>query len=89
MEVHEVVLVLKNAVIIVLKLAAPMLVGALITGFTVALFQATTQINEPTLVFVPKIVVVLGSIIIFGPWIVETMKEYTVELYTNIVRILL
>ena len=87
--VQDVVFILKNAIIIVLKLAAPMLIGALVTGFIVALFQATTQINEPTLVFVPKIIVVLFSIVIFGPWIVESLKEFTIELYKSVLRFVL
>ncbi|QOR35356.1 flagellar biosynthesis protein FliQ [Clostridium sp. 'deep sea'] len=89
MDVQDVVFILKNAIITVLKLASPMLIGALVTGFIVALFQATTQINEPTLVFVPKIIVVLLAIVIFGPWIAESLKSFTIELYRSVLKFIL
>jgi len=86
MGIQEILIILKNAITTILLLSSPMLIGALISGFIVALFQATTQINEPTLAFVPKIVVVLLILIIFGPWIAETIHEYTVTLYESILR---
>ncbi len=73
-----------QAVRVTLMLAAPMLLGALIIGILVSIFQAVTQINEQTLSFIPKILVIIGSIVIFSPWMMETMTSFTTELFTSI-----
>jgi flagellar biosynthetic protein FliQ len=88
MGVQEVANILRSAITMVLMISAPMLIGALLSGFIVALFQATTQINEQTLAFVPKIVVVLTMLVIFSPWIAETLSEFTIDLYQSIVTYL-
>ena len=74
----------QQAVKITLMLAAPMLLGAMIVGVTVSLFQAVTQINEQSLAFIPKIVAIMVLIIISGPWLIETMTSYTEELFLRI-----
>ncbi|MFC6331154.1 flagellar biosynthesis protein FliQ [Paenibacillus septentrionalis] len=73
-----------QAVFTVLKAAAPMLVLALVTGLVVSVFQATTQIQEQTLAFVPKIVAVLLAVIIFGPWILNTVVDFTYTIFSNL-----
>lgn len=73
-----------EAVYVVLKASAPMLVLALVVGLIVSIFQATTQIQEQTLAFVPKIVAVFVSIIIFGPWILNTVVDFTYNLLNNL-----
>lgn len=73
-----------DAVYTVLKASAPMMIVALVVGLIVSIFQATTQIQEQTLAFVPKILAVLLSIIIFGPWILTTLVEFTYNLLNNI-----
>ncbi len=73
-----------EAVFVVLKASAPMLVLALVVGLLVSIFQATTQIQEQTLAFVPKIVAVFVSIIIFGPWILNTVIDFTYNLLNNL-----
>jgi len=73
-----------EAVYIVLKASAPMLVLALVVGLIISIFQATTQIQEQTLAFVPKIVVVLLSILFFGPWILTTLVDFTFNLLNNL-----
>lgn len=73
-----------EAVFVVLKASAPMLVLALAVGLLVSIFQATTQIQEQTLAFVPKIVAVFVSIIIFGPWILNTVIDFTYNLLNNL-----
>lgn len=89
MGTQDVVIIMKEGIMTILTISAPMLAGALIIGFIVALFQATTQINEPTMAFVPKIVVVFLALILFGPWILSTMIEFTVGLYQDILRMIL
>ena len=73
-----------RAVTITLMLSAPMLGGAVIIGILVSLFQAVTQINEQTLSFIPKIIVILGALVIFSPWMIDTMSNFTKELILNI-----
>lgn len=73
-----------SAVFTVLKASAPMLVLALVVGLLVSIFQATTQIQEQTLAFVPKIVAVFISVIIFGPWILNTVVDFTYRLFNNL-----
>ncbi|HEB32227.1 MAG TPA: flagellar biosynthesis protein FliQ [Spirochaetes bacterium] len=70
-----------QAVLQVLLMAAPMLGMGLIVGLTVSIFQATTSIQEQTLTFVPKLVVVLGSLLVFGSWIVNSMINFTMRIF--------
>jgi len=73
-----------EAIKITLMLASPMLIGALVIGIIISLFQAITQINEQTLSFVPKIIVIMGSMIIFAPWMSDTLLNFTRELILQI-----
>ncbi|BFT73060.1 MULTISPECIES: flagellar biosynthesis protein FliQ [Bacillales] len=75
-----------EAVYTVLKASAPMLVIGLVVGLIISIFQATTQIQEQTLAFVPKIVAVLLSILIFGPWIMNTLVDFTFNLLNNLYK---
>ena len=65
-------------------IAAPLLLGALVTGVIVSIFQAVTQINEATLTFVPKLLVIAIILILAGPWMIDLMRTYTVNLIENI-----
>lgn len=67
----------------ILLVAGPLLILALGIGLLVSVFQATTQIQEQTLAFIPKIVAVLVGLVIFGPWMLSKMVEFTVDLYQN------
>jgi len=73
----------QQAMFTILILSAPMLVIGLAVGLAVSIFQATTQIQEATLAFIPKIVAVLGSLVIFGPWLLSIIIDFTLNLYTN------
>ncbi|MBD0380343.1 flagellar biosynthesis protein FliQ [Paenibacillus sedimenti] len=75
-----------EAVYTVLKASAPMLIIGLVVGLIISIFQATTQIQEQTLAFVPKIVAVLLSILIFGPWIMNTLVDFTYNLLNNLYK---
>ena len=74
----------REALFTVIIVVLPVLGAGLITGLLVAIFQATTQIQEQTLAFVPKIFAVLGSIAFFGPWIMTTVVEFVQELLRTI-----
>ncbi|NMO96171.1 flagellar biosynthesis protein FliQ [Paenibacillus lemnae] len=75
-----------QAVYIVLKVSAPMLVLALAAGLAISIFQATTQIQEQTLAFVPKIIVVLLALLLFGPWILTTLVDFTFGILDNLYK---
>ncbi len=64
--------------------AAPMLLSTLIIGLIISIFQALTQINENTLTFVPKMIVIAVVLILAGPWMLDTLSTYTVTLFENI-----
>lgn len=68
----------------VLIITGPLLLLALGIGLLVSIFQATTQIQEQTLAFVPKIVAVLVGLIFFGPWMLTRMVEFTANLFKNL-----
>jgi flagellar biosynthetic protein FliQ len=74
----------KEAMMITLEVSAPMLGVGLIVGILISIFQTITSINEMTLTFVPKIIAVLIAMIIFFPWIIDTMMTFTTHLFQNI-----
>jgi flagellar biosynthesis protein FliQ len=84
MENEFVVEVVSQALKVTLMLAAPMLTGALVVGILVSIFQAVTQINEQTLSFIPKILVIIAALVIFSPWMMETLVSFTRDLFTSI-----
>jgi flagellar biosynthetic protein FliQ len=68
----------------VLLLAAPLLVSALVVGLVVAILQATTSIQEQTLTFVPKVIVILLVLGFLGGWMFSSLGDYTVQLFRMI-----
>ncbi|MCL5677140.1 MAG: flagellar biosynthesis protein FliQ [Firmicutes bacterium] len=74
----------RQALLTVLLVSAPMLGLGLLIGLLVSIFQATTQINEQTLAFIPKIVAVLLAIVFFGPWMFTVMLQFTSSLLLNL-----
>lgn len=68
----------------VIKIIVPVLGLGLLTGLLVAIFQATTQIQEQTLAFIPKILVILIAITIFGPYMLSTMVDFVTNLFRSI-----
>ena len=80
----EVLTILQDAIFTTILAAAPMLLIAIIVGLIVSIFQATTQINEQTLAFVPKIVAVLLSILIFGSFIISTLTGFATRLFSSV-----
>lgn len=71
----------------VLKVAGPLLLIALGLGLAVSIFQATTQIQEQTLAFIPKIVGVLVALVIFGPWMLSQVVNFAYQILNNLHRI--
>jgi flagellar biosynthetic protein FliQ len=73
-----------TALEVTLMLSLPLLLAALVTGVIVGAFQAATQINEMTLSFIPKLLVLALVVALTGPWMLHTMVEYTRELILSI-----
>ena len=76
-----------NAMKVTLMLASPLLLAALISGLIISILQAATQVNEQTLSFIPKIISVLGTMAILGPWMLGIMLDYMHNLFDNILLI--
>ena len=71
----------RRAVQTILMGAAPMLIVGMVVGLLVSIFQAATQINEQTLTFVPKIVAVFVTFLLFGPWLIKLLLLFTRGLF--------
>ena len=74
----------RQAIEITLLLAMPMLGLGLVVGLAISIFQATTQIQEMTLTFIPKILAIMTALIVFSPWMLEKITSYTHNLIVNI-----
>jgi flagellar biosynthesis protein FliQ len=67
-----------------LQISMPVLGVSLVVGLLVSIFQAVTQLQEPTLTFIPKILAVVVVIVVAGPWMLNTMLAFTIELWSGI-----
>jgi flagellar biosynthesis protein FliQ len=74
----------RNAIMMALLVAGPMLVVAVIVGLTVSILQAVTPIQEQTLTFVPKLVAVSAVFLLALPWILQLLVKYTTELFRSL-----
>jgi flagellar biosynthetic protein FliQ len=77
----------RQAVETILLLAAPMLLAGLVVGLLVSIFQAATQINEQTMTFIPKIVAVFVTLLLFAPWMIKVMVGFTTQILQNIATV--
>ena len=77
----------RDGLVVMLKIGAPIMLIALITGLSISLIQALTQIQEMTLAFVPKILVIFVSLILFLPYMMTTMTGFTERLFDRIVAV--
>lgn len=84
MSVEFVIALAERGIITILTVAGPLLILALAVGLLVSIFQATTQIQEQTLAFIPKIVAVLVGIVFFGPWMLSQLTEFTATILQNL-----
>lgn len=74
----------RQAVEVTLLVSAPLFIAALATGLVISIFQAATQINEMTLTFIPKLVVMFAVMVLLGPWMLGALIDYVVRLYGSI-----
>ncbi|MBR5486051.1 MAG: flagellar biosynthesis protein FliQ [Oscillospiraceae bacterium] len=81
MSPSDVLGVFHEAILVALKLAAPMLIASIVIGLVIAVFQAATQIHEQTLTFVPKILIIALILLGMGSWMITTLTEFTNHLF--------
>ncbi len=74
----------QQALWVTMLIAAPMLLSALAVGLLVGMFQAATQINEMTMSFIPKLLVLVAALVVAGPWMLNVISNYTIQLIQRI-----
>lgn len=84
MTADTVVDIAQQALIMLLMLGAPLLLAALAVGLLIGMLQAATQINEMTLSFIPKILIMVAALFIFGPWMLQALIDYSQRLIQQI-----
>ncbi len=88
MNENMVISIAKDAIWVAIIVSAPILGGSLLIGLLVSILQATTQIQEKTLTFIPKIIVVLVVLVVFGPWMLNILVGFTNNLFVGIPNII-
>ncbi|MDD3172570.1 MAG: flagellar biosynthesis protein FliQ [Herbinix sp.] len=83
MNENIVVDIARQAIYVVIKASAPMLLTSLVIGLIISILQTVTSIQEQTLTFVPKLIAVFLILILCGGWILNSMKDYMIELFSN------
>lgn len=83
MTIDDVTAMMGDALFVVIKVAAPILLVSLVIGLVISIFQTVTSIQEQTLTFVPKIICVFVGLMILGNWMLRSLVEYMVELWSN------
>ncbi len=81
MDQAEVITVMQDGVMTIITVAAPILIVAMVVGLIISIFQATTQINEQTLAFVPKIVAILVVLLVFAGMMLTNLTDFTHRMY--------
>ncbi len=84
MDESSIINIAQEALKVILYVSAPILVISMVVGLVISIFQATTQIQEQTLTFVPKILSVVAAIALFGSWMLRVLIEYTQIIIINI-----
>ena len=83
----QVMELMQSALLVALKLTAPLLLISIVIGLIVAIFQAATQIHEQTLTFVPKVLAIALLLLAMGSWMMTTMGEFVSSLFTMIANL--
>ncbi|OYW13406.1 MAG: flagellar biosynthetic protein FliQ [Rhodospirillales bacterium 12-54-5] len=87
MEANDIIQITRDGVKVLMVVAAPMMITAMVVGVALSILQALTQIQETTLTLVPKVSAMLLVLIMTLPFMVQTLKDYTDELFTHIINI--
>lgn len=80
----DLISIAQNALTLAITASAPILIVSLVIGLLISIFQATTQINDQSMVFVPKIIGVLVTILVIGPWMMNMLVDFTNNLFMQI-----
>ena len=83
MTIDDVTAIAGQALYLIIKVSAPVLLVSLVIGLIISIFQTVTSIQEQTLTFVPKIIRVFVALMVLGNWMLNSMTEYMVELWSN------
>jgi flagellar biosynthetic protein FliQ len=78
----------RHSILIAMELSMPILLLSLVVGVIVSLFQAVTQIQEQTLTFVPKIIVLVVALVVLGPWMLHTIVGFTSGLFASLPHVI-
>lgn len=73
--------ILHDGLVVTVKIAGPILIGCMLIGIVIAIFQAVTQIHEQSLGFILKVIVVMAFLLIAGGWMLQTLQEYTYYIF--------
>lgn len=74
----------RDALFVALMVAAPVLIVSMLVGLVISIFQAVTQIQEPTLTFIPKIIASALAILFFGPFMLALLTDFTARVFTHV-----
>lgn len=83
MTVDTVVEIANQTLFIIIKVAAPILIVSMVVGLLVSIFQTVTSIQEQTLTFVPKVIAIFLTIMLLGHWMLQTMSDFMVTLWSD------
>ncbi|HCS52170.1 flagellar biosynthesis protein FliQ [uncultured Rubinisphaera sp.] len=84
MNIDLAVEITRSAIILALLVGTPVMLIAMVVGLAISLFQAVTQLQDQTLSFVPKIIAMVGAVLVLMPWIFGMVVEYTIDLWQSI-----
>ncbi len=87
MNPEDFITIARQGLELTIMLSLPLLIAALVTGLIVSVFQAATQINEMTLSFIPKLLVMFAVAVLAGPWMLQLLVDYTRRLFESIPRL--
>jgi len=87
MEANDVIDVARDAILVMLQVSTPVMLVGLVVGLVIALFQALTQIQEMTLTFVPKIIAIFASLLLFMPFMGRVMNDLMVRIAERIANL--
>ena len=83
MSVNDVTAIASEALFLIIKVSAPVLLVSLIVGLIISIFQTVTSIQEQTLTFVPKIIITFVAIAVFGHWIISEISNFMIDLWSD------
>ena len=87
MSVSQIMQVVQAAMLTILKVSAPMLLVSMAVGLVISVLQAATQIHEQTVAFVPKLVAILVVFVVFGSWMLDSLKDFTTYIFDMILKL--